>query len=96
MISPGAHETGWRWVFKLKLQQGKLIFKARLIAKGFSQIKSVNYKEIFSPVGHLASVPLLFAMAAVHNWEIVHYDVNSAFLQGELDKPVYLAKPIVY
>ena len=95
-LPPDRIKTGCRWVYKIKLQGSDVIYKARLVAKGYSQIKGANYDETFAPVVRLASVRLLFSIAAVEDWGIVHYDVNSAFLQGKLEKPVYISQPEGY
>ena len=40
-----------RWVFVKKLNpDGTERYKARLVIKGYSQQKDIDYKEIFSPV----------------------------------------------
>ena len=95
-LLPDRTKTGCRWVYEIKLQGSDVIYKARLAAKGYSQIKGVDYDETFAPVVRLASVRLLFSIAAVEDWGIVHYDLNSAFLQGKLEKPVYISQPEGY
>ena len=90
---PGVNVVGRKWVYKTKTQQGIEEYKARLVAQGYSQIKGQDYNETFAPVIRLSTIRLLIAMAAVKNWEIFHYDVNSAFLQGKLDEVIYLAQP---
>ena len=39
-------------------------FKSRLVAKGFTQIEGVDYKETFSPMMRIASIRLLLALVA--------------------------------
>ncbi|XP_046389411.1 uncharacterized protein LOC124158260 [Ischnura elegans] len=80
-----------RWVFKVK-DNGK--FKARVVARGCSQDKkNIDYKHIFSPVVDTTSLRLLFAIAAKRNWEIQTLDVKTAFLNGELEEPIYMRVP---
>jgi len=41
--------VGGRWVFSIKLgPNGEETYKARYVAKGYSQIKDINYHETFS------------------------------------------------
>lgn len=43
---------GCKWVFRIKRNATSNIdkYKARLIAKGYSQVQRVNYEEIYAPV----------------------------------------------
>src|SRR5438477_12053918 len=56
-----------KWVLHHKRnQQGKIVrLKARLVARGFSQIYGVDYLDTFAPVAKLASIRILFAIAAI-------------------------------
>ena len=79
-----------KWVFKHKVDG---CFHARLVAKGFTQIHGIDYSETFSPVARFKSLHLLLAIAALEDWEIHSMDVKSAFLNGNLDKEIYMAQP---
>ena len=62
-----------KWVFKHKAD-GR--FHAHLVAKGFTQIPSLDYDETFSPVIHFESLRLLLALAALKDWEVHQLDVK--------------------
>jgi hypothetical protein len=79
-----------KWVFKHK-SDGR--FRARLVAKGFTQIFGIDYDETFSPVARFESLRLLVALAALEDWEIHQMDVKSAFLNGLLDEEIYMEQP---
>jgi hypothetical protein len=79
-----------KWVFKLKAD-GR--YCARLVAKGFTQIPGVDFDETFSPVAHFESLHLLLALATLGDWHIHQMDVKSAFLNGKLDKEIYMEQP---
>src|SRR5690606_14661766 len=72
-----------RWVFDIK-PDGRL--RARLVAKGFTQIEGIDLDQIFSPVVRYESVRTLLALAALENWYITAVDVKNAFLYGKLDE----------
>jgi hypothetical protein len=67
--------------------------KDRLVAKGYVQCASVDFDEVFVPVARLDSVGVLIVIVAQKCWEVHHMDVKSAFLNGDLQKEVYVAQP---
>ena len=86
--------VGSKWVYKLKKEaDGSTRYKARLVAQGYSQVKGLDYHEIFSPVARFVSIRILFAIAAKKNFFTRHLDVQTAFLHGNLKEEVYLKQP---
>ena len=57
-----------KWIFKRKTDADSsvTIYKARTITKGFWQVQSVDYDEIFSLVSMLKSVRIMLAIAAFY------------------------------
>lgn len=55
-----------KWCFKIKRDSEGNVerHKTRLVIKGFSQRKGIDYEETFSPVIRYSSIRLLLAMAA--------------------------------
>ena len=68
-------------------------YKARLLAKGFSQVQGIDYDETFSPVAIFKSIRILLAIAAFHDYEIWQMDVKTAFLNGNQEEYVYMVQP---
>ena len=79
-----------RWVFDQKSDGRK---RARLVAKGFSQVEGIDYDEIFSPVVRYETFRLVMALAALEGWHWSGLDVSKAFLYGDLDEEVYMEQP---
>jgi hypothetical protein len=84
-----------RWIFKLKVNaEGKVErYRARLVAKGFSQMYGIDYTETFSPVVSYPALRMLIALAARLELKINHLDVIAAFLNGELSEEIYMEHP---
>ena len=61
-----------RWVLNQKTDGHK---RARLVAKGYSQVEGIDYSEIFSPVIHYESIHLMFTLAPLENWYITGLDI---------------------
>ncbi|GKB56121.1 retrotransposon protein, putative, ty1-copia subclass [Tanacetum coccineum] len=68
-------------------------YKARHVAKGFTQTYMVDYKEIFSTVEDIRAIRVLIAIVAFYDYEIWKMDVKTAFLNGHLSKEVYMVQP---
>ena len=84
-----------KWVFKIKCGPNGEIdkYKARLIAKGYTQVEELDYTDTFAPVTKFTTIHSLLALAAQHDLEVHQIDVKVAFLNGELDKEIYLCPP---
>ena len=83
-----------KWVFKIKAElDGKRMFKAWLVVKGYSQRKDIDYAEIFSPVVKLTTIRILLSIVASENLHLEQMDVKTAFLHGDLDEEIYIQQP---
>ena len=79
---------GVKWVYKAKLNEKGEIdrFKARFVAKGFSQQLGIDFGETFSPIDRLDIVRAVLAIAAWNKWKVYQMDVKSTFLNGILEE----------
>ena len=83
-----------KWVYALKYKNGEIArFKARLVAKGFEQIAGIDFDQTFSPVARMASLRLVLALAALYRLEVHQMDVETAFLNADLEEEVYIRIP---
>ena len=84
-----------KWVLRKKRDEnGNLIkFKARLTARGFTQIPGIDYDETFSAVVRTDTIRILLAHAVQHNLHTVQYDIESAYLNAPLDDEIYIKPP---
>ena len=71
-----------RWLYKIKHAADGSIekFKARFVARGFSQVEGVDYEETFAPVAFYTSIRSIISIAAEMGWKIHQMDVKTTFL----------------
>jgi hypothetical protein len=86
---------GSKWVFHTKRQPDGEIqkYKARVVAQGYTQVEDIDYDETFAPVAKLSSLRTILALAAEHDLELHHMDVESAYLNGKLKEEIYMDPP---
>jgi hypothetical protein len=84
-----------KWLFKIKhVADGSIEkYKARFVARGFSQKEGINYEETFSPVVRYTSIRTIIALAAKMKWKLHQMDVKTAFLNGVIEEEVYIEQP---
>lgn len=84
-----------KWVFKLKYKANGNVdkYKARLVARGFTQMKGFDYNETYSPTAKLTTFRVLMAIAVHHGYYIHQMDVKCAFLNGFLNEEIYMNQP---
>ena len=94
---PGMHTLRLGWVLHHKFQNA--VFdknKARLVARGNHQRPGIDYGESFSPVMRLESLRVLLSLAALRNFDVLQFDITSAYLHGTLKEEVHMEQPYGY
>ena len=87
-----------RWLFKIKhVADGSIEkYKAIFVAHGFSQKnkkKDIDYEETFSPLARYTSIRTIIVLATKMNWKLHQMDVKTTFLNGVIEKEVYIEQP---
>nr|GEV54914.1 retrotransposon protein, putative, Ty1-copia subclass [Tanacetum cinerariifolium] len=84
-----------KWLFKKKTNTDGVVyvFKAQLLAKGFTQAYGVDYKETLFPVEDIRAIRIVITIATYSHYEIWKMDVKTSFLNGYLSEEVYMEQP---
>ena len=67
-------------------------YKARFVARGFSQKEGIDYEETFAPITRYTSIRAIMALASMMKWDLHQMDVKTSFLNGVIEE-VYIEQP---
>jgi len=84
-----------KWIYKFKSRNPptRPKFKAQLVAKGDQQHMGFNFQETFLPMVKWTTMKIVIYMAAMKGWQLLHLDVKTAFLNGNIIDTVFLKHP---
>ena len=84
--------VGCKWVFKKKFRPDGTIemYKAKLVAKRYTQKEGAYFFDTYSPVARLTTIRVLLSLAASHGLLVHQMDVKTAFLNRELNEEIYM------
>ncbi|KAE8242469.1 hypothetical protein A4X06_0g6892 [Tilletia controversa] len=91
----GANLISAKWVFRVKRNGDATIqkYKARLVARGFTQVQGVDFEETFAPTLCLQILRLFCALVAVLDMELHQIDFETAYLNATLTHDIYMLPP---
>ncbi|CAI7732214.1 unnamed protein product [Closterium sp. NIES-54] len=91
---PGANIVSGMWIFRVKRPPGSPpAFKARYVARGFSQRQGVDFFQTFSSTAKMTTLRVLLHIAAQCDYELHSLDFSTAFLQGSMHEEIWLRRP---
>ncbi|CAI5483786.1 unnamed protein product [Closterium sp. Yama58-4] len=94
---PGANVVDGMWIYRVKRPPGSPpVFKARYVARGFSQREGVDFFQTFAPTPIMTTLRVLLHVAAQRDYELHSLDFSTAFLQGSLHEEVWLRCPSAF
>ena len=94
-MPPGANPVSCKWVYKIKTKADGSVerYKARLVARGFTQEYGIDYEETFAPIAKVTPIRTLIASTAARKWPFYQMDVKNALLNSDLSEVVYMQPP---
>ena len=90
IIPEGRRCVKHKWVLEIK-RNG--VFRARLVACGYSQVPGVDFTEVFSPVCNDVTFRLVIVLMIALKLDALIFDVTTAFLTGDLEEELYMECP---
>ena len=64
-----------------------------MVAQGYTQVEGIDFDESFALVARLESIRILLSIACIMKFKLYEMDVKSAFLNGFLNKEVFVEQP---
>ncbi|KAA0052191.1 gag/pol protein [Cucumis melo var. makuwa] len=91
-LPEGVKPIGCKWIHKRKRDSARKVqtFKARLVAKVYTQREGVDYEETFSPIAMLKSIRILLSIFTFYDYEIWQMDVKTGFLNDNLEESIFM------
>ncbi|CAI5960081.1 unnamed protein product [Closterium sp. NIES-64] len=91
---PGANIVSGMWIFRVKRPPGSPpVFKARYVARGFSQREGVDFFQTFSPTPKMTTLRVLLHVAAQRDYELHYLHFSTAFPAGQPARGDLVAPP---
>jgi hypothetical protein len=90
-----ANMVDLKWVFTIKTKPDRTVkrFKARLVARGFTQVHGIDYNETFAPTVRMDTLRLFLATVAAEDLECFHYNIKKAFTESHLKEQILIKQP---
>ncbi|KAH9081114.1 hypothetical protein Ae201684P_012086 [Aphanomyces euteiches] len=78
---------------KKDMPDGKQIFKARVVIKGFAQRQGLDYNDTYAPVIRGDSLRLILAIITAAGMKCRQGDATNAYIHAKSDRELYMIPP---
>ncbi|KXL49222.1 MAG: hypothetical protein FE78DRAFT_28434 [Acidomyces sp. 'richmondensis'] len=98
-LPSGASLVKGKWVFGIKkdVDSNPVRFKARWVARGFTQKQGVDYDDTYASVTKPSTVRVLLSIVAAYDMECKQFDAITAFLNSTISEhKIYVEQPHGY
>jgi Reverse transcriptase (RNA-dependent DNA polymerase) len=93
-----AHIIGCKWAFKLKRRSNGTIerYKARLVAKSYTQEEDIDYTNTSSLVIKTTTNRVVLTLVFSQSWQLQQLDMDNAFLHDELSETIFMQQSLCF
>ena len=85
--------VGARWVYTIKEgHDSEVRYKARFVAKGYSQVPEIDYFETYSPIAKITSIRVLMQLVLDLGMQVHQMDVKTAYLNAPIDCEIFIER----
>jgi hypothetical protein len=63
------------------------------MARGFSQVKRIDFQETFTPTIQINSLHILLAITILKDLEAHQFNINNAFTKAKLREQIFIKPP---
>ena len=64
-----------------------------MVTQGYTQVEGLDFGNTYAPIARLEAIRILLDYASTHNIKLYQMDVKSVFLNGYMNKEVYVEQP---
>ena len=82
----------WVLIKKTNAHGVEVRFHARVVARGFSQILGIDFKDTLK----IVPLRLMFSISAGINLELRHLNIETAFLHGDLERRFIWSNQVIF
>ncbi len=88
VLAKGRKAVRGRWLYKIKYNNDGTVdkYKARFVAKGFSQRYGIDYSETFATTTRMATIRMVHSLAVQQRMTIQHLDVKVSYLHSTMEE----------
>ena len=92
-VPPEHRVIGTKWVFNFEADH---TLKGREVVEGWGQLSGIYCGCTYAPLCRIQGIRMALAIAASEDWEVFQFDVQTAFLNAEVQEEVYVKTPPGY